>query len=1002
MRIKELHLRNIASIEVADIDFEKGLIDGVTGDPASIFLISGDTGAGKSVILDGIALALYKKTPRTESVNDSKRNNYTNKEGETIRVCSIEQYTRLGISPKDECYSEVVFEGNDKAKTEYTARLTLGLTKSNKKDKDGNYPIHYSEPVWKVTNGTEEWQKDDARKVILDAIGLTFEQFGRMAMLAQGQFAAFLTGSKKERELILEQLTNTEKFSTYGDAINRIYKRAADKLERCNTVYETEKEHRIIPEDVDKKRASVKELKEKKKALDIKAKENDIILDLVSTIERCRQSANSHSKKKEDLDAVISGDKYKSSIALIADWDATTTERQNLANLKIAKSSLAKMQEEEQKDKSKYHALLADLAERNAILKAKGNPQDAVDAKQKEIDNLKQQIIMLNPEQINNNISENSKALATLSTLKTCAENIEKQKEVAAKMENEIGEMEHNLADQKATLEQAEKKQKDAEAEYDKANNIFTTMKTSVDEVLINIRKRMVDEHAEICPLCGQHINEFHFNDEFKSMLTPYEKEREKTKQAHEQARSELATAQKAVSSSEGSIATNRDNLRQQNAEIDRQADKLRKNASQFGIDITGSLDEQISSVKSSLEERQKELERSQKLVQDTQNKFNTAVEEKKPLDKALESYKNEQNIISNIETTRKAIVNIYPEWEVEVEPRTYPSSNIQVDWSKLSMSASNVNGTLKRLAGTIEECQNVLTKYYSESGKDEKALDMLASKENEIKDARDFVNDTDTDLKSTTNALDSAYQEIKNALAALGVTEEKDAPEKNILIDTKDSIKKENDDLVGKIRTIEKELEDNEKVEEKLAELQKDLDDARATYEKWSTLNGYFGGTRFRTLVQTYILRPLLNNANIYLEKITDRYTLTCSEDNEQLSILVLDKYNKNQVRSVTVLSGGERFMISLALSLALSSLNRPDMNVNILFIDEGFGTLDENSLDSVMSTLERLQEIAGESERRVGIISHREELDDRIPVQIHVKKKGEGRSHVIIKNSI
>ena len=87
---------------------------------------------------------------------------------------------------------------------------------------------------------------------------------------------------------------------------------------------------------------------------------------------------------------------------------------------------------------------------------------------------------------------------------------------------------------------------------------------------------------------------------------------------------------------------------------------------------------------------------------------------------------------------------------------------------------------------------------------------------------------------------------------------------------------------------------------------------------------------------------------------------------------------------------------MISLALSLALSSLNRPDLNVNILFIDEGFGTLDEKSLDSVMATLEKLQEIAGESNRRVGIISHREELEERIPVQIQVKTKGMGRSTV------
>ena len=92
---------------------------------------------------------------------------------------------------------------------------------------------------------------------------------------------------------------------------------------------------------------------------------------------------------------------------------------------------------------------------------------------------------------------------------------------------------------------------------------------------------------------------------------------------------------------------------------------------------------------------------------------------------------------------------------------------------------------------------------------------------------------------------------------------------------------------------------------------------------------------------------------------------------------------------------------MVSLALSLALSALNRQDLNVDILFIDEGFGTLDDKSLDSVMATLEKLQEIAGQSNRRVGIISHREELKERIPVQIQVTKRGEGRSQVTIKNS-
>ena len=265
MKIKELHLRNIASIEKADIDFESCLNDIVNGSPASIFLISGDTGAGKSVILDGISMALYKKTPRIIDVQNKTNNNFTDDQGDSISINSIEQYTRLGISYKDECYSEVAFEGNDGK--EYHAKLELGLTKSNKKDKDGNYLIKHSTPVWTVKVGSDDWQKVEAKtgQPILDAVGLTFEQFGRMAMLAQGQFASFLTGDKKERESILEQLTNTEHFTAYGEAIKRLFDNAKTAQKTAQTAFDTEKEHTLPSEQVEQHNTDLDELKIKEK-----------------------------------------------------------------------------------------------------------------------------------------------------------------------------------------------------------------------------------------------------------------------------------------------------------------------------------------------------------------------------------------------------------------------------------------------------------------------------------------------------------------------------------------------------------------------------------------------------------------------------------------------------------------------------------------------------------------------------------------------------------------
>jgi DNA repair exonuclease SbcCD ATPase subunit len=255
--------------------------------------------------------------------------------------------------------------------------------------------------------------------------------------------------------------------------------------------------------------------------------------------------------------------------------------------------------------------------------------------------------------------------------------------------------------------------------------------------------------------------------------------------------------------------------------------------------------------------------------------------------------------------------------------------------------------------------------------------------------------------LKSWGNAVKDAQNNIKHAFDELHIDDRSQLPDKQLLEQERTNINKDRDALIKGIGEIGEQLNSHNENDKRLKKAEQDLEEAKQKFARWDKLHKYFGGTRFRTLVQTYIMRPLLNNANIYLEQITDRYRLTCSEDNEKLSILVLDRYNKDQVRSATLLSGGERFMISLALSLALSSLNRSDMTVDILFIDEGFGTLDENSLDSVMSTLEKLQEIAGQTKRRVGIISHREELEDRIPVKIRVKKKGEGRSMIEVTNS-
>ena len=318
MKIKELHIRNIASIERADIDFEKDLIDAETGLPASMFLISGDTGAGKSVILDSISMALYGTTPRIKSITGRQNNEFRNADGQTVKVYSIEQYTRLGITEKDDCYSEVVFEGNDGL--EYRSRFKLGVFLGNTDKATGKRYLKPRNPVMSVTVGTETFTGDDAYKKIEAAVGLSFEQFGRMAMLAQGQFAAFLTGEKKERESILEQLTNTEHFSRYGEAIKSLYDKAKAANITAQVAYNTEKEHTLPQETVDALKEQLEKVGKEKEANDGKVRENGRRLDEINKYEAAVAAIRTASEQKQKLKEAIKGEEYVKAKALAADW----------------------------------------------------------------------------------------------------------------------------------------------------------------------------------------------------------------------------------------------------------------------------------------------------------------------------------------------------------------------------------------------------------------------------------------------------------------------------------------------------------------------------------------------------------------------------------------------------------------------------------------------------------------------------------------------------------
>ena len=155
----------------------------------------------------------------------------------------------------------------------------------------------------------------------------------------------------------------------------------------------------------------------------------------------------------------------------------------------------------------------------------------------------------------------------------------------------------------------------------------------------------------------------------------------------------------------------------------------------------------------------------------------------------------------------------------------------------------------------------------------------------------------------------------------------------------------------------------------------------------------GSHDGKLFRSFAQSLTLDGLLAVANAHLDELAPRYQLE-RVPRHDLELQVIDRDLGAEVRSVQSLSGGESFLVSLALALGLSSMSAHDVRVRTLLIDEGFGTLDPATLESALAMLDALQATG----RQVGVISHVPALVDRVGAHVRVIQRGGGRSEVVV----
>lgn len=382
-----------------------------------------------------------------------------------------------------------------------------------------------------------------------------------------------------------------------------------------------------------------------------------------------------------------------------------------------------------------------------------------------------------------------------------------------------------------------------------------------------------------------------------------------------------------------------------------------------------------------------------------------------------------------NLAAVLDAIVKLMPTWGTpSKEPlvlKRIPKvltraselqSQITAALQQISAAKEKEEETQKWLKEFMEKKQEMLKKSTEEEQEillDENLLLQLdAFQQSDIAEKTEAINRIKQQLVSKQTVwdeLEKAYQLHTGEYEAL-FDEEEDIPEEEKMpieeemseeesLDTRistsiASLEAQLSELSNQRGGIIRDLEIDRTNKAKVGSLLQESAQKKADFEKWSRLNQLLGdatGNKFRRIAQSYVLASLIHSANGYMRTLSDRYILKVVPGTFVISLE--DAYQGYVSRAASTLSGGESFLVSLSLALALSDIGT-QLSVDTLFIDEGFGTLSGEPLQHAVNTLRSLHSKSG---RHVGIISHVEELKERIPVQIRVNQEGNNSSSTI-----
>lgn len=932
MILRNLAIHNIASIADAEIDFTNGVLG-----EASIFLITGETGAGKSTILDSICLALYDRTPRMASTPREEIGERTDNNNERYYSNDNSQLLRRGTG---EGYVKLQFIGSDS--TEYEATWTIQR--------------NYRKPDRKLQKPTRSLVSLDgtyaetSKKIISDKIieitGLDYDQFCRTVMLAQGEFTKFLKSDRNGKSEILEKLTGTGIYSEIGIRIAETYLNLKNKYENLShslrnfdllTESEIAERKNRIDAIISENTAIAKDLEiisAKLKWIDDKAQLDTRAVNCEKAIALSTATLNSE-KLKRDLELV---ERFNMS----AEVRVLIKERKKCNNLIEIKEKLYPTLENNRKRAED------DIARENRIIENIRNDLSELESTLKKYD----------LPTINRMLNTLNEKTAALNELSNVVDTLAKSQEVLDALKGNLHEKTEIIRNNEIELEKlnipiivARKSLETISAELEKLELAGTKAAKALRATL---------KEGERCPVCGEKVTGKFNEDVIYSLIKPLRESKKK---------------------SENDL----------NALVAREiaADKLREITEKEVKELTVRIKRHETSIKKEENTLVLLLAKCGYEGVYNENLYKMIEEEKLKIGDEAGQLRKKQSLIENLLSAQSSLLK-------KLECEQARLQQFKDEHVRIEKALTELHTEIITITGRREELNNAIKDFFTANpGMNEGEVLTLDSVPDsyikEIVRRRDALSHQLAKEKGALDNIKAQIDEIEKTKPEYKETETKEYLEE----EGKRKEKRYNSLNVesGKIR---EQLDNNKRNLESYHKWIVETELARTEKERWEGLYYLLGdneGNKFRNIAQSYILQSLLDNANYYMQSFTDRYTLTCNPGS--LAILVKDTFRPGNPQTASILSGGESFMASLSLALALSNLKSKGNDVDILFIDEGFGTLSPEYLGNVMDTLEKLYQIGG---RKVGLISHIEDMKERIPVQIQVKRESPSLSTIHI----